>query len=108
MPFDNNPAERTIRTPKLRIKFSGSMRTMTGAEHFAAIRTATATRHGINMLDALTRAATPRFPHPPDPPRALAVFQGPAHLSSHKQTTATESSQKTKDLGTFPHPHATR
>lgn len=45
--------------PKLRIKVSGSMRTMTGAEHFAAIRsyTATATRHGINMLDALTRAA---------------------------------------------------
>ncbi|WJK41331.1 IS66 family transposase [Solwaraspora sp. WMMA2056] len=59
VPFDNNPAERTIRMPKLRIKVSGSMRTMTGAEHFAAIRsyTATATRHGINMLDALTRAA---------------------------------------------------
>jgi hypothetical protein len=45
--------------PKLRIKVSGSMRTLTGAEHFAAIRsyTATATRHGINMLDALIAAA---------------------------------------------------
>lgn len=57
--FDNNPAEQTIRMPKLRIKVSGSMRTMTGAEHFAAIRsyTATAARHGINTLDALITAA---------------------------------------------------
>jgi hypothetical protein len=60
VPFDNNPAEQTIRMPKLRIKVSGSMRTLTGAEHFAAIRsyTATATRHGINMLDALITAAS--------------------------------------------------
>jgi hypothetical protein len=60
VPFDNNPAEQTIRTPKLRIKVSGSMRTMTGAEHFAAIPsyTATAVRQGINMLDALTQAVT--------------------------------------------------
>jgi transposase len=59
VPFDNNPAEQTIRMPKLRIKVSGSMRTLTGAEHFAAIRsyTATATRQGINMLDALVQAA---------------------------------------------------
>jgi hypothetical protein len=59
VPFDNNPAEQTIRMPKLRIKVSGSMRTLTGAEHFAAIRsyTATATRHGINTLDALITAA---------------------------------------------------
>jgi transposase len=49
VPFDNNPAEQTIRMPKLRTKVSGSMRTLTGAEHFAAIRsyTATATRQGI-------------------------------------------------------------
>lgn len=60
VPFDTNSAEQTIRMPKLRIKVSGSMRTMTGAEHFAAIRsyTATATRHGVNMLDALIHAAT--------------------------------------------------
>jgi transposase len=59
-PFDNNPAERTIRMPKLRIKVSGCMRTLTGAEHFAAIRsyTATAIRHGVGMLDALIQAAT--------------------------------------------------
>ena len=46
--------------PKLRIKVSGSMRTLTGAEHFAAIRsyTATAARQGIDTLDALIQAAT--------------------------------------------------
>lgn len=60
VPFDNNPAEQTIRMPKLRVKVSGSMRTMTGAEHFAAIRSYTATgiRQGINMLDALIQATT--------------------------------------------------
>ncbi|WP_218060579.1 IS66 family transposase [Micromonospora sediminicola] len=59
VPFDNNAAEQTIRMPKLRIKVSGSMRTLTGAEHFAAIRsyTATATRQGVGMLDALITAA---------------------------------------------------
>lgn len=57
--FDNNPAEQTIRMPKLRIKVSGCLRTLTGAEEFAAIRsyTATATRHGQNMLDVLIQAA---------------------------------------------------
>jgi hypothetical protein len=68
VPFDNNRAEQTIRMPKLRIKVSGSMRTLTGAEHFAAIRsyTATATRQGIDTLDALIQAATgnPWIPTP--------------------------------------------
>ncbi len=60
VPFDNNPAEQTIRMPKLRIKVSGCMRTLTGAEHFAAIRsyTATAVRNGVGMLDALIQTAT--------------------------------------------------
>jgi len=59
VPFDNNPGEQTIRMPKLRIKVSGSMRILTGAEHFAAVRSyiATATRHGIGTLDALITAA---------------------------------------------------
>jgi len=68
VPFDNNSSERTIRMPKLRVKVSGSMRTTTGAEHFAAIRsyTATAARQGINTLDALIQAATgnPWIPTP--------------------------------------------
>jgi transposase len=66
VPFDNNEAEQVIRMSKLRIKVSGSMRSMTGAETFCAIRSylATATRHGIIWLDALTRAAagTPWIP----------------------------------------------
>ena len=59
VPFDNNPAEQVIRMSKLRIKVSGCMRSMTGAEAFCAIRSylATADRHGISWLDALTRAA---------------------------------------------------
>ena len=68
VPFDNNRAEQTIRMPKLRIKVSGSMRTMTGAEHFAAIRSyiATAARQSIDTLDALIQAATgnPWIPTP--------------------------------------------
>ncbi|WP_063628134.1 IS66 family transposase [Actinospica robiniae] len=57
--FDNNPAEREIRMPKNRIKISGSMRTLTGAREFAAIRsyTATAAKHGLGVLDVLIQAA---------------------------------------------------
>ena len=44
---------------KLRIKVSGCMRSMTGAQTFCTLRSylATAARHDISMLDALTRAA---------------------------------------------------
>jgi transposase len=59
VPWDNNPAERTIRMPKLRTKVSGCLRTLSGAEESAAIRsyTATAVRNGHNMLDVLVQAA---------------------------------------------------
>jgi transposase len=58
VPFTNNPAEQAIRMSKLRIKISGCMRSMAGAEEFCALRSylATAARHGIGALDALTRA----------------------------------------------------
>jgi transposase len=59
VPSDNNQAEQVIRMSKLRIRVSGCMRSMSGAEAFCAIRSyvATAARHGIGALDALTRAA---------------------------------------------------
>jgi transposase len=60
IPWDNNPAEQTIRMPKLpklRTKVSGCLRTLTGAEAFAAIRSYTAARQGQNMLDVLIQAA---------------------------------------------------
>jgi hypothetical protein len=68
VPFDNNRAEQVIRMSKLRIKVSGCMRSMAGAEVFCAIRSyvATAARHGIGALDALTRAAQ-GDPWIPDP-----------------------------------------
>ncbi|HEY5515348.1 MAG TPA: hypothetical protein VIK12_03985 [Pengzhenrongella sp.] len=45
---------------KLRQKISGGMRTLTGAQHFAALRSylATTEKHGIDGLDALTRLTT--------------------------------------------------
>jgi transposase len=58
VPFSNNAAEQSIRMAKLRIKISGCIRSMAGAEEFCAIRSYlhTATRHGIGALDAITRA----------------------------------------------------
>ena len=58
VPFTNNEAEQPIRMSKLRIKISGCMRSMAGAEEFCALRSylATAARHGTGALDALTTA----------------------------------------------------
>jgi transposase len=58
VPFTNNAAEQEIRMSKLRIKISGCMRSMAGAEEFCALRSylATAAHHGIGALDALTTA----------------------------------------------------
>ena len=57
--FDNNFAERDIRLVKIRQKISGSLRTLTGAQHFDAIRsypaTATAGKNNINIYQALVQ-----------------------------------------------------
>ena len=45
---------------KLRQKLSGGMRTLTGAEHFAALRShiATTLKHGLGTPDSLTMLTT--------------------------------------------------
>lgn len=62
VPFDNNAAEREIRMLKLRQKVSGSMRTLAGAQDFCDLRSylATAIKHGIRFIDALTMLAERR------------------------------------------------
>ena len=62
IPPDNNGSERDIRMIKLRQKVSGSLRTLTGAKQFCAIRSylSTAAKHGHTSFDALVTLAEGR------------------------------------------------
>ena len=68
VPFDNSEAKRVIRMSKLRIKVSGSMRSLAGAEAFCALRSYPhhPTRRGTGWLEALTQAldGNPWIPAP--------------------------------------------
>jgi transposase len=68
VPFTNNAAEQEIRMAKIRQKISGTMRTLTGAEHFAALRSyiQTTNKHDIPALAALTAltSGNPWLPNP--------------------------------------------
>ena len=52
----NTPAERDIRTAKIKQKVSGCMRTLAGAQDFAAMRSylSTAAKHGRRPFDGLS------------------------------------------------------
>jgi transposase len=59
VPADNNGSERDIRMIKLRQKVSGCLRTLTGAQHFCAIRSylSTTAKHRNHFFDALVMLA---------------------------------------------------
>jgi transposase len=59
MPFTNNLAEQDLRMMKVRMKISGSFRTLQGAQIFARLRSvvSTARKQGFNILRVLS--ATP-------------------------------------------------
>jgi transposase len=58
VPFTNNLAEQAVRMMKVRLKISGSFRTMAGAHAFVTIRSvlATARKQGWNILETLTQS----------------------------------------------------
>ena len=98
VPFDNNAAERQIRMAKIRQKISGCMRTLNGAQDFAAIRsyTATAAKHAIPMLTVLNRLTSEDPGTPPQPvtPRNGAIRLPeavPITAQQYRSTTITSS-----------------
>ncbi len=85
---------------KLRIKVSGCMRSMADAEVFCAIRSylATATRHGIGWLEALTQASTATL----DPRHRLSHPARPGEPGAGLRPAATAKSPGVARIGALP------
>jgi transposase len=68
--FSNNQSERDLRPTKLQQKISGTWRTLQGLANFAVLRSylSTATKHGMDLLDALQQLFTTGPWLPPAPP----------------------------------------
>src|SRR5271168_5152878 len=64
VPFTNNLAEQDLRMMKVKMKISGSFRTLEGAQTFASLRSvvSTARKHGCNILQILTAAPSQIMP----------------------------------------------
>ena len=58
VPFTNNRAEQSLRMAKVKGKVSGCMRTLSGADDFAAIMSfiGSVKKHGINVFSAVKKA----------------------------------------------------
>lgn len=58
VPFTNNLAERDIRPVKTKLKVSGCFRTLSGAQHYARIKSfcSTAGKHGLSAYEELLNA----------------------------------------------------
>jgi transposase len=66
VPFDNNQAERDLRMVKVQQKVSGTFRTQAGAAAFGRWRgyLSTLRKHGLDLLDAITRTLQGQPPLP--------------------------------------------
>ena len=60
VPFTNNLAEQDLRMMKVKMKISGSFRTLAGAQIFASLRSvvSTARKQGANILQILAASPT--------------------------------------------------
>jgi hypothetical protein len=78
VPFDNNQAERDLRTVKSQQELSGCWRTLDGAAAFLTVRSyvSTARKHGVDPLHALRQSFQQGSPW-------LAAQQGPEQLSCY-------------------------
>ncbi len=98
VPLTNNVVEQAICMSKLRIKISGRMRYIAGAEEFCAICSylaTTAARQGIGALEAFTRAFQGNA-WTPEPEQA-SRHQSTNHLSRNREGLSNPNSSSSQE-----------